>query len=359
MRTSYVPRRLLAGTVALAAVLLVTACGGSTPATGKAPPPPTAPPAAAAGGGASAPKPLVQARSAYTTISAAAAPWWVALEAGYFREQGLDVTLSHIDAGATLLAALNNGELDVTFAGGPSFVLGYIQGMETMIIGSTANVLDATVFVRPEIQRVEDMKGKTVGVTRLKAITDVAARLGFKRVGLEPDVDIFTRGTGGLAESLAAMETGAVDGASLNVPAVFEARKRGFREILDITALQIPFLSSAIGGTKKTLANRPDLGEPYLRALAQATSRLKTDRDYAIQVIGKYSRMEDPDTLGMTVDFYRGLYTVDPYPEPSATQNTIDAEENPGARSLRPQDVTDFRFADRLRASGFLDTLPK
>src|SRR5581483_3756215 len=115
-----------------------------------------------------------------------------------------------------------------------SLVLGNLQGMEAMIIGATSSVLDSSVFVRPEIQTIDDLKGKTIGVTNLKAITDVAARLGLRRVGLQPDVDVFTRRTGGLAESLAGMETGALDGASLNVPAVFEARKRGFRELIDV-----------------------------------------------------------------------------------------------------------------------------
>src|ERR687886_605829 len=85
---------------------------------------------------------LIALSLACSPISAAAAPWWVALEGGYFREQGLDVDLIHIDAGAPLLAALSNGELDVTFAGGPSLVLGALQGFETMTIGSTSNMLE-------------------------------------------------------------------------------------------------------------------------------------------------------------------------------------------------------------------------
>jgi hypothetical protein len=50
---------------------------------------------------------------------------------------------------------------------------------------------------------------------------------------------------------------------------------------------------------------------------------------------------------------------VDPYPEPTALQPVIDAEENPGARTLKPEDMIDFRFADALRRSGFLDQLPQ
>jgi len=362
-------RRQLATGLALVAVLTTIACGGGTLASNRGPAAPSEPPAAggntSSGGGGSANSAAspaaaaIQARSAYTTISAAATPWWIAVDGGYFREQGLDVDLVHIDAGAPLLAALSNGELDITFAGGPSLVLGALQGFETMTIGSTSNMLDDSVFGRNGIQTVDDLRGGSVGVTNLKAITDVAARLGLKRLGLEAEVDYFPRRTGGLAESLAGIENGSLDAASINVPATFEARKRGFRELVDVTAMQIPFYSSGVGATKKKLAERPDLPERYLRALAQSVARLKTDRDYTVQTMARYTQMSDLDLLGATVDVYRPLYTTDPYPERAAVQATLDVEENPAARTARPEDVVEFRYADALRASGFLDTLPK
>jgi NitT/TauT family transport system substrate-binding protein len=231
--------------------------------------------------------------------------------------------------------------------------------METMIVGASSAVLDSSVFVRPEIQTVEDLRGKTVGVTNLKAITDTAARLGLERSGLQPDVDVFTRRTGGLAESMAGLETGAIDGASMSVPMVFEARKRGYRELINVTALAIPFVNAAVGATRKTLAERPELVGPYLRALAQAASRIKTDREYAMQVVAKYTQVEDSETLGATVDFYRPLVRVDLYPEALAVQTILDVEEHPGARTARLEDVADVRFAEQIRASGFLDGLAK
>ena len=92
------------------------------------------------------------------------------------------------------------------------------------------------------------------------------------------------------------------------MPAVFEARKRGFNEVIDVTKMQIPFLSSAVGATRKTLAERPELGEPYLRALAQAGSRLKTDREYGIEIMGKYAQNDDRELLGQTVDYYAPIW---------------------------------------------------
>jgi ABC-type nitrate/sulfonate/bicarbonate transport system substrate-binding protein len=314
-------------------------------------------PAEAASG--SAPPALIRARSAYTTISVSTAPWWIAYEGGYFREQGLDIELLHVDAGAALLAAMQNNELDVTGGGGPSIVYGALQGMDMVIIGSLMNVLDANVMVRPEIQTVDDLRGKTIGVSRLKAISDVGARLAFKAVGLQPDVDVFTRGTGGNAETLAAMEQGLVDGASFGIGMALEAQKRGYREMFNLGRMGIPFLQGAISSTRRVLRERPELGERYLRALAQAMSRLRTDREFSIDVVMQYTRSDDRELTGVTVDYYRPLYPVDPYPEPAALQAVLDAEEHPAARTTRPEDVADFRFAEAVRRSGFLDTLPR
>ncbi len=205
----------------------------------------------------------------------------------------------------------------------------------------------------------QDLRGQIIAVSRLKAVSDVAARLAVQRFGLQPDVDVFTRGTGGNAESLAALEAGTVAAASLSVPAVFEARKRGHHDLIDVTAMRIPFGNGTLGATKATLDRRLDVAERVLRAVAQATSRLKTDREYAAQIIGKYSQIEDPEALRGTVDVYAPIMTVDPYPDPAAIQTLLDIEEHPAARTARPEQMIDYRAAEALRRSGFLDRLPK
>ena len=109
-----------------------------------------------------------------------------------------------------MLAALRNGELEFIAAGAPSLVLGNLQGLETMVFGASVNWLEDVIVARPEIQNVQNLRGQTIGVSRLKAITDISARLGVERFGLKPDVDVFIRGTGGNAESLAALEANTV-----------------------------------------------------------------------------------------------------------------------------------------------------
>lgn len=355
-----------------ASLLLAGGCAGSGASSAPAPP------AAGAGGGAASPAAssgaaaapaaasagtpaaLEPVKLAFTAISAVQSPFWIAHEAGYFREQGLDVPdMRRVEPGATMLAALHNGELEFIAAGAPSLVLGTLQGLDTVVFGASVNLLEDVVVARPEIRTVEALRGQTIGVSRLKAITDLSARLGLARFGLRPDVDVFIRGTGGNAESLAALEGNTVAAASLSVPAVFEANKRGYHDLIDVTAMRIPFGNGNYGATRATLDRRPQVAERVLRAVSQAVGRFKTDPEYAAQVIGQYSQIDDPESLRATVGVYLPLMTVDPYPDPAAIQAVLDAEEHSDARTATPAQVSDYRAAEAVRRSGLLDRLPK
>jgi hypothetical protein len=101
------------------------------------------------------------------------------------------------------------------------------------------------------------------------------------------------------------------------------------------------------------------VAERTLRALAQAVSRIKTDRAFAVDTLVKYTQIDDRELLGEAVDYYRPLWAADLYPEPRALQGVLDVEENPAARTTPPGDILDLRFVEALRASGFLEQLPK
>src|SRR5439155_4304583 len=91
------------------------------PATALPPPPAPAAPAATGSAPRTAAPPL-PVKAAYSSVAAAVLPWWIAADGGYFREQELDVELTYIASGATLVAALHSGELDVTHASGAPLV---------------------------------------------------------------------------------------------------------------------------------------------------------------------------------------------------------------------------------------------
>jgi hypothetical protein len=93
--------------------------------------------------------------------------------------------------------------------------------------------------------------------------------------------------------------------------------------------------------------------------MAQAMSRLQTDREFSIQVADKYVPGLDREVLNAALDCFLPLYQPDLCPEAAAVQAVLDLEENPTARTTTPADVTDARYAEQLRASGFLSQLPR
>jgi hypothetical protein len=145
------------------------------------------------------------------------------------------------------------------------------------------------------------------------------------------------------------------------MPLLVEARRRGYTELVQINdqGLRIPFINGAIGTTQRMIDQQPDVVDKAMRALAQGVNRFKTDREFGVQVLGKYSQLDSRELLDASVDYYQPLLEADLYPDRDAMQVVIDAEENPAARTVRPEDVTDYRFADRLRTSGFLERLPR
>jgi len=350
--TGSTPRRRAYLSLSIAAVLVVLACAPAAPSTQSEPP--GAPGSSQVGGQTSAAPPARVRVGLTATATTLAGPLWVAQDAGYFRDEGLDVSIIRVEPGATILAAIHNGELDMMATSASSFVLGYLQGLETLIIGATTDDYDGSLVVQPSIRSTDDLRGKTVAISRLKSITDVAAREMLRRADLRADEDVFLRPAGTVAQSLAAIEAGVVAGASIDTSTSMEARKRGQPALLRIT---LPYVSSAVGGTKTWLGTHPESGEHYLRALARAVERMRTDREYTLGVLGANLGTDDREQLEFTLDLVSARLVRDLRPSPAALQAVLDLEDNPAAATTRPDELVDLRFVDRLYSSGLLDQL--
>src|ERR671932_615837 len=141
-------------------------------------PAPTAPPAAA----------KVTLASAYTTTAATMAPQWVAKEGGYFGEEGLDVSLSRIQAGAPVMGAIQSGEVPLAFVGAQQIVEADLKGGDFVLVAGVVGALGQSIYVRSSIETPEQLKGGVLGVSAFGAITHVAGRVGVDYLGLKDDV---------------------------------------------------------------------------------------------------------------------------------------------------------------------------
>lgn len=78
-----------------------------------------------------------------------------------------------------------------------------------------------------------------------------------------------------------------------------------------------------------------------------------------MKAIAKYTRIEDPEMLQETLAQYRAVALRALYPTPAGLQTLLDlqAESDPRARSMRPQDVVDSTALEQLEREGYLRQL--
>jgi ABC-type nitrate/sulfonate/bicarbonate transport system substrate-binding protein len=349
-------------------LLLVSAATLACAAPSASPPAATAP--ASAPSGASAPVPSAPSaptiapapealRTAYTTTSASLAGVWMAKDGGYFAQNGIDAELGFVRAGPEVLAAVSNRELPIAIGGGVEFIGAALEGSDHVMLGGMASTLAVSLYVTPEITSVAGLKDKAIGVSRFGAITHFGAQKILARNNLREGADVAVIQTGGVPESLAAVLSGAVQGAILTPPITLKARQLGLQQLVDTKTLDIPSQGSVVGSTRGFVRERPDLVDRYLTAVIQGIHRLVTDREFGMTVIGRYTQTDDRDVLADAYDYYRDGYQRDLMPTLEGLQEQMDelAEAKPQARTAKPQDFLDLAPLERVKATGLVERL--
>lgn len=300
-------------------------------------------------------------RIAWAGASPANSPIWVVQEKGFLKKQGLNAEVISITASPIALQALLAGELDVIVTSVTTLASSRLAGADiVMILGMVPTFVDHIITL-PSITRVEQLKGKTGGVNRLGSTSDLGLRLALRRLGIDPEKDAKIITAGGNPERFAALSKGVVQFSIMPEPFVREAEKLGFRDLLDIGSLKIPFWWNAVL-TKETIikAKRPMLGK-FARAMVEAVHFIKTDKEGSKAIFSKNLRLTDPEGLERAYNAYVGVFPENLLPTPDGVKTMLDdlAPRNPKAAAADPKSFVDLSFVQELEASGFIKQLYK
>jgi NitT/TauT family transport system substrate-binding protein len=334
--------------------LALVACTPAAPAPAPTPPPPNQPAQEAQ---AAKPAQKIALNSAYTTTSANMAPLWTAKEAGYFDQEGLDVTLTRIQAGAPVMGAIQSGEVPLAFVGAQQIVEADLKGGEFVIVAGFVDKLGQSIYVQKSIETPEQLKGGALGVTNFGAITHVAGQVGVDYLGLKGQVTFLA--TGGPPETVAAILGGKVQGGILSPPDTLKARALGLHELLDIAKTGVKSQTAAIATTRKYLREHPDIVERYVRAAIQGAYRFQTDKPMGEKAIEKYTDTHEAELLDETYEYNKDLFSKTGFPSIEGLQQNLDiaAENIPEARSATPAQFIDTSIVEKIKASGLQRTL--
>ena len=232
-------------------------------------------------------------RMAFTSLSGSMIPPWMARSAGIFAKHGLDVEVIATPSGVEGMNALIAGEVQFLQIAGSTTASAALGGADVMIIGTTIDTLVQHLMVRPEIEKAEQLKGKSLGISRFGTSIDTGARIAVRHFGLVPEKDVAIVQIGSIESIVAALQGNRVQAGILSHPSIGRAKKLGHHTILDIASLGIPYASTGMTTRGRLIREDPDLVRRYMMAQVEAIARAKRDKNLAMSVMGKYLRITD------------------------------------------------------------------
>jgi NitT/TauT family transport system substrate-binding protein len=307
-------------------------------------------------------QPLRRVRMAFTSLSSVMCPPWIAREIGIFNKHGLDVEVIATPTGVEGMNALIAGEVQFLQISGGTTASAALGGADVMVVGTTLDALVQSLMARPEIEKAEQLKGKSVGITRFGTSIDVGARMALKHFGLVPEKEVAIVQVGGMESMVTALQTNRIQAGILSYPAITQALKLGHRTLLDVASLGIPYAFTGMTTRGRLIKEDPDLVRRYMMAQTEAIARAKRDKNMALKVMGKYLRTTNPNALAESydIDVQKYLLRV-PLTTAAAMKSVLDdlAERIPKAKDADPKRFFDDTFVRQMQASGFIDALYK
>jgi len=296
----------------------------------------------------------------YTAPVVSMAPMWIAKEVGFFKKQGLDVRIVFIPSGPTGVTAILAGEADVGVIGGFAPIRAILGGAKGLaIIGETKNAIVAAIVGKKEIATVQDLKGKRLGIDRIGSNPDMFTQAALSRFQMDPLRDLQYIQMGNIGQGIPALKAGAIDALTASAPDDLVAQKLGFKVILDITAMKIPFAATVLVSARNTVAHKQPELTKFMHAYAEAVHYFITNREGASQVISKYTKVQDREVLNYAIetDSKAVQRTLEVDPKGIELILGLISKSVPQAASAKPEEFYDARFFTELRDSGFLKRL--
>jgi NitT/TauT family transport system substrate-binding protein len=296
-------------------------------------------------------------RANYAAISGAFAPLWIAADKNLFSKYGLNVDLRYI-APATATQALIGKNLDIINPGGEIVEAG-LNGEPVVYIAGIMNRAVMSIYAKPEIASLADLKGKVLAVTVPGATTDFAARVLLQQAHLTPGKDVKLIYLKGMAEILAGINQGNADAGIFTSPTTLKAQHAGLKELVNVTEQNIPMIHAALASTKEYVKTRRDDARRFLQAYLEGIKISRTDPDYTKQIIGKYTKTTDVADLENSYQTFLPAWERLPLVPAAAVQTMLNFATHPTAKTAKPEAFIDNSVLAEIGKSGFVDRLYK
>jgi NitT/TauT family transport system substrate-binding protein len=298
-------------------------------------------------------------RLLYPSFAGSWATAWIAREAGYFSNEGLDVELIRVGGSTRMVAAMLGGSAPIIQAGASAALAATAAGGDVVIIGATGTVSPFRLMARPEIKQPSDLKGKKAGITTFGSTSDQVVRYALKQFHLEPNRDVALLSFGAQPEVFAALQSGAVQAGALSFPLYPKAAKLGMRELVNFGQLGMEDVNGTVITTRGFIAQQRDTASRFLRAFTRGMHRYRTDKEFSKKILAKYGKINDEEILEGTWQDYAPTLQKSPRPSLKAIQFMVENQFSGKKPLPKAEQFVDLSLVEQLEKSGFVDSVSK
>lgn len=302
---------------------------------------------------------LKKVRIGYPSLGFRQGHIWVAKEEGFFKKYGLDVEPVFLRGGQLAIQALAAGDPPIMSIG--QVVQADLSGFNLALVAGVESYYDFSIFGRPGITRLEQLKGKRLGISGYGAATQFAAAIVAKHLNLDPNKDLTLVPGGPDAERLAALSTGKIDASVFNSSTVPVAKKMGFNELAYLPDLGVEVQGNGLATTRSFIKSNRETVKAALKGYIEGIYFIFQNKAAAQKVFAKYMRTTDPAVLESSYQAYIRTTAKKPYPTLKGLQFLLDqlAPTMPQAKNAKPEQFVDLSFLQELEKEGFFAEMAK
>jgi NitT/TauT family transport system substrate-binding protein len=232
-------------------------------------------------------------------------PIAVAQQAGFFKEEGVQVHSVTIASGGTLMVAiLTSGHADLVISGVAAIMRAIARGAPVVVVSGVQSRIDYALIGAKGLAHVTDLRGKKVGVTSIGSFSEFAVIESLRRSGLIRDKDYTLLAAGGTMLRIGALKTGKVDAIPLSSSERVAIQEEGFPVLQEVGDVLSEIPSSVLVAAKKIAAKDPETVVRFIRALFKSMRLIKSNRDKAIQLAIAAKLKGSPETQRKALDYY-------------------------------------------------------
>lgn len=271
------------------------------------------------------------------------APYEIAQEKGYFRQEGIEPRFVLMQS-AVSSKALVSRDIGFDTLGSPTINTA-VAGLPIRAVFANGDRTNMYLIGAKEIRSLEDLKGKKIGIGGIGDLADVGTKRFLKAKGIDPkEVNFVVLGAGGSGTRMVAVMSGAVAATPLSPPHDDKAKQAGFKELGYFGDTSSSFYGG-LGAHLEMLRNQPRLVKGFVKASLKGLKFMHVRKAETVEIMMRYMNVSREMGEAIYNSSIRA-HTKDGLLSPEIQREIIAIALQALGRStgVKPENVFDFTF---------------